>query len=211
MSSAREEILERIRSSNRVAKAVPGTSIERGYRRAGALSRGDVVALLINRLEDYGAGIFRCDDTSVAETVATALARRQKKSLAIPPQFPEEWLPHGIDFIRDQRLSYSELSQCEGALTACTAAIAMTGAILLSHREREGRRALSLIPDYHLCVVSSQQLVETVPEGLARLKEFRCRPITTIAGPSATADIEMIRVKGVHGPRTLDVILVGEK
>jgi L-lactate dehydrogenase complex protein LldG len=93
-------------------------------------------------------------------------------------------------------------------LTDCALAIAMTGTIVLRHSAGEARRALSLIPDYHLCVVFAGQVVETVPEGVMQMKAFAHLPITTIAGPSATADIEMIRVQGVHGPRTLDVILV---
>jgi L-lactate dehydrogenase complex protein LldG len=105
-------------------------------------------------------------------------------------------------------MSHAELDRCDGVITGCTAAVALTGSLLLTHGEREGRRAISLIPDYHLCVVFTSQIVETVPEGLRRLGAFNRRPITTIAGSSATADIEMIRVKGVHGPRTLDVILV---
>jgi L-lactate dehydrogenase complex protein LldG len=133
---------------------------------------------------------------------------RGKRSMLIPPGFPAAWLPAGFDFIRDRSLDYDTIDRSEGALTACAAAISMTGTIILSHSEMEGRRALTLIPDYHLCVVRADQIVETVPEGIRRLRELQTRPITTISGPSATADIEMTRIKGVHGPRTLDVILV---
>ena len=128
--------------------------------------------------------------------------------MLIPPGFPAEWLPEGFTFTRDDNHTFRDIDATDGALTASTVAIAMTGSIILTHSETEGRRALTLIPDYHLCVVRASQLVETVPEGIRALGERRTCPVTTIAGPSATADIEMIRVKGVHGPRTLDVIIV---
>jgi L-lactate dehydrogenase complex protein LldG len=162
---------------------------------------------MIDRLRDYGAGICRCDRASIAGAVAQSLGARGKQTLAIPQGLPAEWLPQTFSFTPDRDLSYQELDRADGAVTGCTAAIAMTGSILLTHREQEGRRALSLIPDYHLCVIFAEQIVETVPEGIRVLNQFSRRPLTTIAGPSATADIEMIRVKGVHGPRTLDVIL----
>jgi len=106
-------------------------------------------------------------------------------------------------------LSYEEIDRAEGVITGCVAAIAFTGTIILRHSLADGRRALTLIPDYHLCIVSTSQVVETVPEGFAMLKGMETMPLTTVSGPSATADIEMNRVKGVHGPRFLDVILVG--
>jgi L-lactate dehydrogenase complex protein LldG len=112
--------------------------------------------------------------------------------------------------VPDQNLPYELLDASEGVLTGCAAAIALTGSIILRHTEAEGRRALSLIPDYHLCVVFENQIVETVPEAIDLLSAFPLVPVTTIAGPSATADSEMTRIKGVHGPRTLEVILVGD-
>jgi L-lactate dehydrogenase complex protein LldG len=133
---------------------------------------------------------------------------RGKRSLLIPPHLPPEWLPSDMEFIPDRDLTFAELDASEGALTACTVAISFTGTIILSHSAHEGRRALTLIPDYHLCIVRADQVVETVPEGIRKLRDFQTRPITTISGPSATADIEMTRIKGVHGPRTLDVILM---
>jgi L-lactate dehydrogenase complex protein LldG len=113
-----------------------------------------------------------------------------------------------FEFIPDRGLDFCELDHSEGVLTGCAVAIAMSGTIILKHSPGKGRRALTLIPDYHLCIVKAEQVVETVPEGIRSLGDQTSMPITTISGPSATADIEMTRIKGVHGPRTLDVILV---
>jgi L-lactate dehydrogenase complex protein LldG len=205
--TTRDEVLGRVRNANPESAASHYSAIERNYRRASSLSVAELLAELVDRLADYGAGTWQCRQNEIGATVGKALQARAKNRLVIPEGIPGDWLPDGLEFIRDRDLSYADLDRCEGALTACTAAIAMTGSILLTHREHEGRRALTLIPDYHLCVVFGDQIAETVPEGIGRLSALSRHPITTIAGPSATADIEMIRVKGVHGPRTLDVIL----
>lgn len=157
----------------------------------------------IERLIDYNATVYRCRESQIPQTIAEALSARNKTRIVVPPGLPGTWLPTGV---RDTGLTHFELDAMEGVLTACTAAISLTGSIILTHSETEGRRAITLIPDYHLCVVHAHQVVETVPEAIRSLP--RNRSITTIAGPSATADIEMTRVKGVHGPRTLDVVLV---
>ncbi|HKQ88110.1 MAG TPA: LUD domain-containing protein [Candidatus Acidoferrales bacterium] len=112
-----------------------------------------------------------------------------------------------FSFIRDENLSYADLDRAEGVLTTCAVAIALTGTIILRHG-RSGRRAMTLIPDYHLCIVRASQVVETVPEAIRELESPTRSPITTISGPSATSDIEMTRIKGVHGPRRLAVILI---
>jgi L-lactate dehydrogenase complex protein LldG len=210
MSSARDEILERIRDAT--GGSTPGreaeyAAIPRQYVRSGSLNAAEKLELLVDRLHDYGASVFHAGEREVAARVAAALKARQKKSLLIPRDVPRAWLPDGFSFFREGA-SYEEVDRSEGVLTDCALAIAMTGSIVLRHSAGEARRALSLIPDYHLCVVFAGQVVETVPEGVEQMKAFAQTPITTIAGPSATADIEMIRVKGVHGPRTLDVILV---
>jgi L-lactate dehydrogenase complex protein LldG len=161
------------------------------------------------KLQDYNAVVYRCSEADLPAVIEEAASARGRRRLVIPPLFPAEWLPGGVEFVRDEDLSYAEIDGSEGALTACTVAIAMTGTIILSHDIHEGRRAITLIPDYHLCIVRAGQVVATVPEGIRQLRECRTRPITTISGPSATADIEMTRIKGVHGPRTLDVIITG--
>jgi len=202
MSAAKREILKRVRDA--IGQAEPPVLPLRNYRQGGVVSVEDFIEKLI----DYNAGVYRCSPDAIAGMVAHAMDTRGKWSLLIPAGFPAAWLPAGRDFIRDLGLDYAMIDRSEGALTACTAAISMTGTIILSHSETEGRRALTLIPDYHLCIVHANQIVETVPEGIRRLRDLQTRPITTISGPSATADIEMTRIKGVHGPRTLDVILV---
>jgi L-lactate dehydrogenase complex protein LldG len=204
--SAKREILRNIREA--IGTRAPETPVVRAYRQAPALDETLRVRLFIDRLQDYNAGVYQT--AVIPEAIAKAMIARGKRSLLIPAGFPRKWLPDGFDFIPDESLDYAAIDQAEGALTACTAAIALTGTIILSHSAWEGRRALSLIPDYHLCVVRASQLVETVPEGIRALAHCRASPVTTISGPSATADIEMIRVKGVHGPRTLDVILCEE-
>ncbi|MCU1326799.1 MAG: hypothetical protein JWN34_2169 [Bryobacterales bacterium] len=206
LSSAREEVLARVRTS--IGTRAAEQEVIREYRQAGQLSEPGRINLFVDRLEDYNAGVYRCAAPDLPDTIAAALTARQKHRIIVPPGFPAEYLPPGFDFIRDQGFEYTQLDATDGALTAATAAIAMTGSIILTHSETEGRRALTLIPDYHLCIVRANQLVETVPEGIRALGARRTSPVTTIAGPSATADIEMTRVKGVHGPRTLDVIII---
>jgi L-lactate dehydrogenase complex protein LldG len=166
------------------------------------------ISLFADRLHDYDAAVFRCAPGEIAQAVAQALNQRGKTRLLVPEGFPKSWLPRKpFEFVTEQSFRYDELDRCEGVITGCAVAIAMSGTIILKHSNANGRRALSLIPDYHLCVIDSGQIVETVPEGLRALGSATTMPITTISGPSATADIEMTRIKGVHGPRTLDVIL----
>jgi L-lactate dehydrogenase complex protein LldG len=213
MSAAREEILARIRNAKAGAEAVEYTAIPRRYRHHGALDAEARIALFIDRLHDYNATVYRTVEAGIAQTIAEALAARGKRRLAIPPSITEAWLPPEFEYVRDDPaaggLSYAELDKIDGAITGSLAAVAFTGTIILRHGKGEPRRALTLVPDYHLCVVRTEQLVETLPEAIVRVREFRGSPLTFVSGPSATSDIEMTRVKGVHGPRTLDVVLVG--
>ncbi|HUK16558.1 MAG TPA: LUD domain-containing protein [Bryobacteraceae bacterium] len=216
MSSAKEEILARIgralaNSGPRMPedRAREYETLPRPYRQAGTLDLDALLALFEDRLHDYNAVVYRCAEPQIAETIAQVLGARGKRGLVIADGLQAAWLPPGFTFPRDDGLSYDELDRAEGVLTGCAAAIAFTGTILLKHGPGEARRALTLVPDYHLCVVRAEQVVETVPEGIRRVSQFRTSPLTTISGPSATSDIEMTRVKGVHGPRTLDVVLVG--
>jgi L-lactate dehydrogenase complex protein LldG len=210
--SARNEILARIR---RGLAAVPRSStddhaaIQRTYLQAGKLGTEATLNLFEERQRDYDAKIYRCTETQLAETIGRAMNSAGRHRLLITEEIPKEWLPPApFEFSVGNELSYEELDRSEGVLTTCAVAIALTGTIVLRHTSQSGRRALTLIPDYHLCVVRAGQVVETVPEAIRAIGGPGGSPLTTISGPSATADIEMTRIKGVHGPRVLNVILV---
>ena len=210
-SAAKSEILGRIRRAlgePASERSSDYETIPRAYRQAGGLDPEARLALFVARLEDYGAGVHRCRPETLRETIAQTLSDRGKRRLIVPPALPAEWLPSECEFVPDSNSSHAELDASEGVVTGCTVAIALTGTIVLCHSAIEGRRAITLVPDYYLCIVRADQVVETVPEGLRLTDAQRPALVTTISGPSATADIEMTRVKGVHGPRTLDVVLV---
>jgi L-lactate dehydrogenase complex protein LldG len=164
----------------------------------------------VDRLEHYQVGVYRAEPATLPRTVEQVVAARSKTRLIVPRGVPREWLPRIIDVVEDDGLSHADLDRVDGVLTACSLAIAATGTIVLRHHPAEGRRALTLVPDYHLCVVFVDQIVQTVPEAIRVLAADPPSLVTTISGPSATADIEMTRIRGVHGPRTLDVIVVSE-
>lgn len=211
-NTARDEILGRIRRSIASGDEVPRkrewSAIQRSFHRNGTLTSQQRIALFSDRLHDYGAGVYECSREHLKTVISEVLGQRGKKTIIIPPAWPEDLMPVDIKAIRDEGVSYDALDQSEGIMTACTVAIALTGTIVLRGGPMEGRRALSLIPDYHLCLVDGGQIVGLVPEGIERLRAFSTAPLTFISGPSATADIEMMRVQGVHGPRTLDVVIV---
>jgi L-lactate dehydrogenase complex protein LldG len=211
MSDARAEVLGRIRRAiglPAVAREQDYAAVSRNYQQAGVLDLEQRLELFRSRLEDYGCGCVRSTAGQLPDTIGRLLASRARQRLLIPAGLPAGWLPATPALVRDQGLAYVDLDQCDGAVTGCTVAIARTGSIVLCHAPHEGRRALTLIPDYHLCIVGADQVVETVPEGLRHPRVASASLVTTISGPSATADIEMTRIKGVHGPRTLDVVLV---
>ena len=214
MSTAREEILARIRQAQPQPPATSRTdeyvTMRRQYRQVGQLDAEHRIKLFEERLQDYDAAVWRCPADQISEVVARAMAARGKKSLVAPASVPAAWLPRQFDFLRGDDFSRDQLDVSEGVLTGCAVAIAITGSIILQHQPGWGRRVVTLIPDYHLCVVFASQVVETVPEAIRQFEPASKFPITTISGPSATADIEMSRVKGVHGPRHLDVILAVE-
>jgi L-lactate dehydrogenase complex protein LldG len=204
VSDARTEMLDR------VARAIadgPGREVApRAYRRRGVLDTEALIALFVERVGEYRADVHRIDDVEVANAVGRTGARR----LAVAPGLPAAWRPAGIELVEDDGLTAPELDVVDGALTGCTVAIAETGTIILTAQPHEGRRALTLVPDLHVCIVRESQIVQLLPEALEVLRGSEGRPITFISGPSATSDIELSRVEGVHGPRNLVVLVVKE-
>jgi L-lactate dehydrogenase complex protein LldG len=189
------------------ARARDWQALPREYRQTGALSEKERVALFDERIRHYnGTPYYSAND--VAGEIGHILTNRGKRILVVPPEFPQEWLPNGFLFVRDEELSNQQLSTTDGVVTGCAVAIALTGSFVLESSLVQGRRAATLIPDYHLCVVRRQDIVELVPEAIRRLESAKTRPLTFVSGPSATVDIEMTRVRGVHGPRTLDVLIL---
>jgi len=196
VSAAREEILARIRAAG--SSAAP--PVPRDYLRAH--HDHDIVDLFAERAADYQAVVERVEDAAAAVLRAAAAPGRY----VVPAGFPAEWIPDGLDVaLDDPPLSPAELDQLAGVITGCAVAIAETGTIILDHGAGQGRRALTLVPDFHLVVVRADQVAADLSEAFARLTPSR--PHTLISGPSATSDIELIRVEGVHGPRTLHILL----
>jgi len=188
------------------AIAAEYATITRSYTRTGSLDREHLLDLFTDRLLEYDAGVYRAAPGSIRDVIAEILTSRGKHGLAIPLGIPTEWLPAGFAFDVAEGWDAYRLDKAEGILTGCAVAIAETGSIVLQNAPQQGARILSLVPDYHLCVVFADQIVETVPESFARIQPTL--PTTFISGPSATADIEMTRIKGVHGPRFFDVVIV---
>jgi L-lactate dehydrogenase complex protein LldG len=218
-SAARTEVLRRIRaaiapSASPALAASPDAidiswqAIERSYRHAASHDREAILELFEDRLRDYDAGVYRCAEAEVPALIAHILAERGRQTLAIPEGLPVAWLPQGINLVQDNRIDIAAIDACDGVLTSATIAIAETGTIILQDAPGQGRRAITLLPDYHLCVVRAETLVQTVPEAMRALQSTASLATTFFSGPSATADIEMTRIKGVHGPRFVDVILI---
>ncbi|MGI8867292.1 MAG: LutC/YkgG family protein [Mycobacteriales bacterium] len=185
----------------------PPTAEPGGYDVSLPGDRESAVRLFCERVDAYRATVRRVARDDLARVVATTLADRGIHSLAVPPGVPAEWLPESVDVTRDDgELGSARLDQIDGVVTGAALGIALTGTIVLDAGPDQGRRLLSLVPDYHLCVVGADAVVGTVPEAMARLGAER--PLTLISGPSATSDIELDRIEGVHGPRTLDVLLI---
>ncbi|GAA2066615.1 LUD domain-containing protein [Streptomyces albiaxialis] len=184
--------------------------VARDYLRVhGARTPEETVRLLAVHLADYRARVHHCDGDGVAAKVAELLSARGARSVVAPPGLPGGWLPEGIDRIEDDPgLTARDLDAVDSVVTGCAVAVAETGTLVLDASPDQGRRRITLVPDHHVCVVRvPDQVVASVPEALERLDPGR--PQTWISGPSATSDIELDRVEGVHGPRALDVVLAG--
>ncbi|MFI7490206.1 lactate utilization protein C [Micromonospora echinaurantiaca] len=201
--NARTEILDRIRAA--LGDPVSASPVPRHYLRT--VRCADPVDLFLDRLVDYRATVHRCDGGDLAATLATVLAG--SPSLVVSAHLPAEWLAGYRGSVRRDGdpapLTVTELDATASVLTGCAVAVATTGTIVLDAGPTQGRRALTLVPDHHVCVVRVDQLVTGLPEAVARLDPRR--PLTWVSGPSATSDIELNRVEGVHGPRRLEVVL----
>jgi len=213
--SSRERILGRVR---RALADVPtddtpyAQAIERRYlREHGEGSAGRTVELLAENLADYRAIVHRCTPDELPGEIGRLLAERGSRTVLVPPGLPPEWLSAAdATHVPDRAVSTPhELDAVDSVVTGCAVAVAETGTIVLDGSPDQGRRRITLVPDHHICVVRvPDQVVSAVPQALERLDPTR--PLTWISGPSATSDIELDRVEGVHGPRTLEVVLVGE-
>ena len=207
--NSRDAVLGRIRAAlaDIPADEQPhDVPVPRDYRRSHTEPGEDTVTLFAERVADYRATVTRTDRAGLSAAIAAALGRRRAQRLAVPEGLPAEILPTGPWQWHPEPLDIPALDGLDGALTLAAAGIAVTGTIVLDTGPGQGRRALTLVPDYHLCVIRAEQIAADVPEALARLDPTL--PLTFISGPSATSDIELDRVEGVHGPRTLDVIIV---
>ncbi len=194
--SARDQILADVRRAlDRADTTAPVAP--RGYRDSS--SRADLVELFVERVEDYRATVTRCAESALADVLASAI---EGLTVMVPDGLP--WPVAGA--VADAGQSAAELDRVDGVVTTCALGIATTGTIVLDHDAGQGRRALTLVPDLHVCVVREDQVVHGVPDAIALLDP--ARPQTWVSGPSATSDIELDRVEGVHGPRTLHVIVV---
>ena len=205
MTTAREEILERIRQA--VGGAPPVDAVPRAYARSRPSS--DLVGHFAERVTDYRAVVERMGPAALPAAVAGVCAAHGVRRLVVPADVPAPWLSalDGVEVVTDDgRLGAGDLDAIDGVLTGAAVGVAETGTIVLDAGPTQGRRALTLVPDVHVCVVRDDQVVDDVPAALARLRPQR--PLTWISGPSATSDIELNRVEGVHGPRTLHVLLV---
>ena len=209
--SAREEIMNRIKSALRDAPEIP--VVPREYRRNSTMTAEQRLEQLVDRLVDYKANVFLTPAAGAPAKLAELLAGTA--AIVVPHGLPQEWLAElkndaGTPAVHvdapDAPLTVAELDAVDAVVTAAAVAVSETGTIMLDGSDDQGRRIISLVPDRHICVLRAGDIVEVLPEAIARLEATR--PQTWISGPSATSDIELERVEGVHGPRTLDVMIL---
>lgn len=207
-SEAKSVILDRIRQANVTSSLMPAP-LPTGPER----SRKEVVDQFVEYVEEYRASVTRVSEPELAESIGRKLAERNSAKVVIPFDLPDSWMAEEIAWVRDlpvRPLTHAELDEIEAVVTGSAVSIAETGTVVLDGGFAQGRRALTLIPDHHVCVVFADQVVDSVPEAVSKLESSVSagQPLTMISGPSATSDIELSRVEGVHGPRKLDIILV---
>lgn len=205
-TSARHAILEQIQKATR-SDSSRYAALPREYMQRGALDTLGRLQLMTERLREYGATVVECFPAELPATIAHQLKQSGRHMFVVAPALPAEWLVYGFSWTSDKALSIEEIELCDGVVTGASAGVADSGTIVLHHNETEGRRVISLLPDFHLCILRCSQIFETLPEYFARCVKPP-RLATFVSGPSATADIEMTRIKGVHGPRSLSVIIV---
>jgi L-lactate dehydrogenase complex protein LldG len=212
VSAAREEILGRVRRSLADRRTAGEVTVPRGYLTSSELGGSEVVQRFAERVADYRATVRRAAPGAVASAVGEALAEHGATRLLAAAGVAPQWRPDGLSIPDDHAdVTANAMDELDGVLTGVALAIAETGTLVLDGGPRSGRRALSLVCDLHVCVVEAGQVLATVPEAIAALAPAarEGRPITLVSGPSATSDIELQRVEGVHGPRRLEVVLVG--
>jgi L-lactate dehydrogenase complex protein LldG len=208
VSAARDVVMGRIRDALGSSPPAPA-EVPRAYRRAGEPVGFEPVELFCEVVADYDASVHRIAEAELSGALAEACRARGAARLVVPVDAP--WSVDGVELVRDDPpLGPRDLDRLDGVLTGCASAIAQTGTIVLDGAGVSGRRAITLVPDLHLCVVRADQVVPAVPDAIAAVAPAVAegRPVTFVSGPSATADIELNRVQGVHGPRTLDVFVV---
>jgi L-lactate dehydrogenase complex protein LldG len=206
-TNGREAILDRIRAANITAGAAEYTTdyqtIERNYQQTSNLDQETILKTFLDHLHEYDAHVVEAKRETLASAIAEVMKSHTQKSAIVADNFPDENLPPGFAWQPESESTKDQLNTAEGGISGCEVAIAHTGTIIL-----KGARKMTLLPDRFLCVVYENQIVDTVPEAIARLESYKAEPLTFVSGPSATADIEMTRIRGVHGPRFLDVIVV---
>jgi L-lactate dehydrogenase complex protein LldG len=215
-AATREKILDSVRAAGGSSgrRDADYAAIERRYIRKGTLDPEARLKLMAERLHEYDARVVECTPAELTAAIAEELRQSGRRALVAPEGLPAAWMAKGFEWKIDRGLETNEIETAEGVVTAAFCGVANSGTIVLHHSGRgsgrEGRRVLTLLPDWHLCVLFASQVVETLPEYFSRCDEPP--PLVTwISGPSATADIEMTRIKGVHGPRFLVVILVRDE
>jgi L-lactate dehydrogenase complex protein LldG len=213
MSDAKHVMLERIRNAIHdvpVTERSEDVLVNRTYR--SSMGHTNLLELTAERIAEYRARVEIVTVDKLASSIQASLERQGIKRLIVPHDLPEEWKPKGFELLEESTrlLEHSELERADSVLTGCTLAIAETGTLVLDHARGQGRRALTLIPDFHLCVLLESQIVDNLPAAMKLLESsiLAGQPLTFISGPSATSDIELSRVEGVHGPRTLEVLIV---
>lgn len=220
MSKSKKVILEQIRDAlgkkSEIDSNPDKDSLPRDYNQKSSLDEKDRTQLFIERVNDYKAEVEKINENSISRNISEHCDKSGIKTLVVPSGLNENWLAEISPEIKllndDHPLTKEELNSSDAVLTSCFLGIAQTGTIILDAGPGQGRRALTLLPDFHICVINESQIVGIFPEAVRQLNEtvkITGRPITMISGPSATSDIELNRVEGVHGPRKLFVFVVG--